>query len=202
MWIRESPFSSSVNKRKHGGSWVWKLNNNLNNAFILIYDFIYSGLGSISRQLLRREKRRLNLQAKVQWKQQCITYTMFIVESIQSLLLEVLLFNWIFNWCLLTKGRWNVIENHEKCSWSVQVTSSVTCLETFRNIKMHCSVTWINLVRWIHRLCYHSHLTRDPSCTKLRLGSTVLSFSLVNRFAAGKANQKVFQLVGYVYTWI
>ena len=123
---------------------------------------------------------------------------MFIVESIQSLLLEVLLFNWIFNWCLLTKGRWNVIENHEKCSWSVQVTSSVTCLETFRNIKMHCSVTWINLVRWIHRLCYHSHLTRDPSCTKLRLGSTVLSFSLVNRFPAGKANQKVFQLVGYV----
>ena len=28
--------------------------------------------------------------------------------------LEVLLFNWIFSSCSMTKGRCNVIENHEK----------------------------------------------------------------------------------------
>ena len=48
---------------------MWKLNNNLNNAvnmFILIYDFVYSGLGSIGWQMLIGEERQLNLQAKVQ----------------------------------------------------------------------------------------------------------------------------------------
>ena len=108
------------------------------------------------------------------------------VECIQSFLLEVLLFSWIFN----------PSSNHEKSYWSFQMTSDLMCLETYRNIKtMHCSVTWINLVTWIKRLCNHSYLTENLSCTKLRSGSTFISLGKYYRFLAGKVNRKVSHLV-------
>ena len=49
----------------------------------------------------------------------CMTKKTLNVEFIQSWLLEVVLFNGIFNPCSITKGRWNVIENHEKSYWSL-----------------------------------------------------------------------------------
>ena len=50
------------------------------------------------------------------------------MHDIDNAQLEVLLFNWIFSSCSMTKGHCNVIENHEKTYWSFQMTSNLTCL--------------------------------------------------------------------------
>ena len=63
------------------------------------------------------------------------------VECIHSWLLEVLLLNRIFNPRLMTKGRWNVIENHEKTFWSFQKTSDVTWINLFSRIIDSVAIT-------------------------------------------------------------
>ena len=45
-----------------------ELNNTVNKTCIESNDFIYRGLDTISLRTVRSEERRLNLQAKVQWK--------------------------------------------------------------------------------------------------------------------------------------
>ena len=49
------------------------MNNKVNKIHIEFNDFIYSGLDTISLQMMRSEERLLYSQAKVQWKQQCMT---------------------------------------------------------------------------------------------------------------------------------
>ena len=59
---------------------------------------------------------------------------------------------------------------------------------------MHCSETWITLsFTSISTFCWHLYLTKNLSGTL---------FSGVNRFQAGKTNQKVSHLVQYLCTWI
>ena len=55
--------------REHG-NWM---NNTVNKIHIEFNDFIYSGLDTISLQMMRSEERLLYSQAKVQFKQQCMT---------------------------------------------------------------------------------------------------------------------------------
>ena len=50
------------------------MNNTVNKIHVEFNDFIYSGLDTImSLQMMRSEERLLYSQAKVQWKQQCVT---------------------------------------------------------------------------------------------------------------------------------
>ena len=86
-----------------------------------------------------------------------------------------------------------------KAYWSFQMTSDVTCLEMYKNIKiMHCSVTWMNLIYMdFQTFLIATHILPNTH-PALSCDQDLLSFSWVNRFPAGKVNWKVLYLVQYV----
>ena len=126
---------------------------------------------------------------------------------IQSWLLEVLLFNWIFGSCSLTNGRCNVIENHEKSYWSFQMTSNLICL-WYKT--MHGSVTWMDLYTLQLLVSY----TEDSSFTKLRSGCSSqhvewksLAFSMLRVYLnviCTFSNRTIIVVVSLVFafTWL
>ena len=64
------------------------------------------------------------------------------------------------------------------------MTSDVTCLETYQNMKtMHCSKTWINLHRFLD---FANTCILPKTCPAPSWDQTLLSFSWVKRFQAGK----------------
>ena len=115
-----------------------------------------------------------------------------------------ILFNGIFNTCLIIKGRWYEIEKlpmELKAHWSFPITCDVTCLETYKNIKtIHFNKTWINLI-YVHRfLDFASTRVLLKTCPALSWDQDLLSFSWVNRFQAEKGNRKVSHLVQFLFT--
>ena len=89
-----------------------------------------------------------------------------------------------------------------------QMTSDVTCLETYAKKYKNHALKWkLNKLNLHGFLDFANTRILPITCPALRWDRALRSFSWVNRFPAGKANRKVsfdteFVYLNYVWLWI
>ena len=168
------PFSYSVNKRSHCRSWKMDWTKQ-KTRHIYFNDFIRScsPSGKERGDVCIRQQRFIIYWNGNECVQSC-TKSYFSIE-----------YSICVQWPKATDMQYNTMRQLKlplefKAYWSFWMTSDLTCMETYKNVKtMHYSETWIKL-HWFLYFASTRHLPK--TCPTLNWDQAPLSFSSVNRF--------------------